>query len=119
MQRHDMIEAMRGPGLKGMAGEFDGPLTTGLQRQRTTMEILTHLLRKETTHRHAASIQYPMTAARLPVVKDIDAFRFEGTRSTKGWCVHCTAARSYPPGAISFWSAEQALEDPSGHRHHR
>lgn len=33
MQRHDMIEAMRGLGLKGMAGAFDDAVTTGLQRQ--------------------------------------------------------------------------------------
>jgi len=84
MQRHDMIEAMRGLGLKGMAGAFDDAVTTGLQRQRTTMEILTDLLRAEATHRHAASIRYRMAAARLPVVKDIDAFRFEGTPINEG-----------------------------------
>ncbi len=79
MQRHDMIDAMRGLGLKGMAGAFDEAVTTGLQRQRTTMEILTDLLRAEATHRHAASIRYRMTAAKLPMVKDLDAFHFEGT----------------------------------------
>ncbi len=79
MQRHDMIDAMRGLGLKGMAGAFDEAVTTGLQRQRTTMEILTDLLRAEATHRHAASIRYRMAAAKLPVVKDLDAFHFEGT----------------------------------------
>lgn len=84
MQRHDMIEAMRGLGLKGMAGAFDDAVTTGLQRQRTTMEILTDLLRAEATHRHAASIRYRMAAARLPVVKDIDAFQFEGTPINEG-----------------------------------
>ena len=84
MQRHDMIDAMRGLGLKGMAGAFDEAVTTGLQRQRTTMEILTDLLRAEATHRHAASIRYRMAAAKLPVVKDIDAFHFEGTPINEG-----------------------------------
>ena len=42
------------------------------------MEILTDLLRAEATHRHAASIPYGMAAAELPV-KNLDAFRFEGT----------------------------------------
>ncbi|OAN54800.1 IS21-like element helper ATPase IstB [Sphingobium sp. TCM1] len=79
MQRHDMIDTMRGLGLKGMAAAFDEAVTTGLQRKRTTMEILTDLLRAEATHRDAASIRYRMTAARLPVVKDLDAFHFEGT----------------------------------------
>ena len=49
---------------------FDEAVTSGLQRNRTTMEILTDLLRAEATHRHAASIRYRMSAAKLPVVKD-------------------------------------------------
>ena len=60
MQRHDMIDTMRGLGLKGMAAAFDEAVTTGLQRKRTTMEILTDLLRAEATHRDAASIRYRM-----------------------------------------------------------
>src|SRR3546814_335853 len=79
MQRHDMIDTMRSLGLKGMAAAFDEAVTTGLQRKRTTMEILTDLLRAEATHRDAASIRYRMTAARLPVVKDLERFSFEGT----------------------------------------
>jgi len=79
-----MIEAMRGLGLKGMAGAFDEAVTTGLQRQRTMMEILTDLLRAEATHRHTASIRYRMSAAKLPVAKDIDAFVFHGTPVNEG-----------------------------------
>jgi DNA replication protein DnaC len=84
MQRHEMIAAMGGLGLKGMAGAFDEAITTGLQRKRTTMEILTDLLRAEATHRHTASIRYRMTAARLPVAKDIDAFVFDDTPINEG-----------------------------------
>src|SRR3546814_9303054 len=47
-------------------------------RKRTIMEILTDLLRAEATHRDAASIRYRMTAARLPVVKDLERFSFDG-----------------------------------------
>ena len=79
MQRHEMIAAMSGLGLKGMAGAFDEAVTTGVQRKRTVMEILTDLLRAEAAHRHAASVRYRMGAAKLPVVKDLDAFVFEGT----------------------------------------
>ena len=79
MQRHEMIAAMSGLGLKGMAGAFDEAVTTGVQRKRTVSEILTDLLQAETAHRHAASIRYRMTAAKLPVIKDLDAFAFEGT----------------------------------------
>ena len=84
MQRHEMIAAMGGLGLKGMAGAFDEAVTTGLQRQRTAMEILTHLLQAEAAHRHAASIRYRMTAAKLPVLKDLDAFVFDGTPINEG-----------------------------------
>ena len=84
MQRHEMITAMGSLGLKGMAGAFDEAVTTGLQRKRTTMEILTDLLRAEATHRHTASIRYRMTAAKLPVAKDIDAFVFDGTPINEG-----------------------------------
>ena len=79
-----MIDAMRGLGLKGMAGAFDEAVTAGVQRQRTITEILTDLLRAEAAHRHAASIRYRMSAAKLPVVKDIDAFVFEGTPINEG-----------------------------------
>ena len=84
MQRHEMMTAMAGLGLKGMAGAFDEAVTTGLQRKRTTMEILTDLLRAEATHRHAASVRYRMSAARLPAVKDLDAFVFEDTPINEG-----------------------------------
>ncbi len=84
MQRHEMIAAMGGLGLKGMAGAFDEAVTTGLQRGRTVMEVLTDLLKAEAAHRHAASIRYRMSAAKLPVIKDLDTFIFEGTPIKEG-----------------------------------
>ena len=84
MQRHEMIAAMGGLGLKGMASAFDEAVTTGLQRDRTIMEVLTDLLQAEAAHRHAASIRYRMTAAKLPVIKDLDAFAFDGTPINEG-----------------------------------
>ena len=80
VQRHEMIAAVSGLGLEGMAGAFDEAVTTGVQRKRTVSEILTDLLQAEAAHRHAASIRYRMTAARLPVIRrHLDAFAFEGT----------------------------------------
>lgn len=96
MQRHEMIEAMRELGLRGMAGAFDEAVTTGLQRKRTTQEILTDLLRAEAAHRHAASMRYRMNAPKLPVVKDIDAFVFEGTPINEG-LVRSLHAGSFVP----------------------
>ncbi len=97
MQRHEMIAAMGNLGLKGMAGAFDEAVTSGVQRKRTAMEILTDLLRAEAAHRHAASIRYRMSAAKLPVVKDIDAFMFEGTPINEG-LVRSLHGGSFLPG---------------------
>ena len=97
MQRHEMIAALGGLGLKGMAGAFDEVVTSGIQRKRTAMEILTDLLRAEAAHRHAASIRYRMSAAKLPVVKDIDAFVFEGTLINEG-LVRSLHGGSFLPG---------------------
>ena len=97
VQRHEMIDAMRGLGLKGMAGAFDEAVTTGIQRNRTAMEILTDLLRAEAAHRHAASIRYRMSATKLPVIKDIDAFVFDGTPINEG-LVRSLQAGSFLPG---------------------
>jgi len=91
-----MITAMRDLGLKGMAGAFDEAVTAGVQRQRTTPEILTDLLRAEAAHRHSASIRYRMSAAKLPFVKDIDAFVFEGTPVNEG-LVRSLQAGSFLP----------------------
>ena len=97
MQRHEMIAAMANLGLKGMASAFDEAVTSGVQRKHTAMEILTDLLRAEAAHRHAASIRYRMSAAKLPVVKDIDAFVFEGTPINEG-LVRSLHGGSFLPG---------------------
>jgi DNA replication protein DnaC len=79
-----MIETLGQLGLKGMAGAFDDAVTTGLQRNRTTMEMLADLLRAETAHRQAASIRYRMSAAKLPVIKALSSFVFEGSPINQG-----------------------------------
>jgi DNA replication protein DnaC len=79
-----MIEVLGQLGLKGMAGAFDDAVTTGLQRNRTAMEMLSDLLRAETAHRQAASTRYRMTAAKLPVMKDLSSYVFEGSPLNQG-----------------------------------
>ena len=46
--------------------------------------MLADLLQAEAAHRHAASIRYRMTATRLPVIKDLSAFVFDGTPINEG-----------------------------------
>lgn len=84
MQRHEMIQALGDLGLKGMAGAFDEAVTTGLQRGRSAHEILADLIRAEGVHRQAASIRYRLTAAKLPIMKDLSAFSFQDTPINEG-----------------------------------
>ena len=84
MQRHEMIETLGQLGLKGMAQAFDQAVTSGIRRNRSAMEILTELLKAEAAHRQAASIRYRMTAAKMPVIKDLDSFVFTGTPINEG-----------------------------------
>ena len=84
MQRHEMIQVLGQLGLRGMACAFDDAVTTGLQRNRTAMEMLADLLKAETAHRQAAGVRYRMTAAKLPVMKDLAAFLFEGSPINQG-----------------------------------
>ena len=84
MQRHEMIETLGQLDLKGMAQAFDQAVTTGIRRNRSAMEILTELLKAEAAHRQAASIRYRMTAAKMPVIKDLDSFVFTGTPINEG-----------------------------------
>lgn len=79
MQRHEIVAALKGLGLKGMVTAFDDAVTNGIRRDRTIIEMLADLLRAETAYREAASIRYRMTAAKLPAIKDLDGFMFDGT----------------------------------------
>jgi len=84
MQRHEIVAALKGLGLKGMVTAFDDAVTNGIRRDRTIMEMLADLLRAETAHRESASIRYRMTAAKLPAIKDLDGFMFDGTPINEG-----------------------------------
>lgn len=84
MQRHEIVAALKGLGLQGMVTAFDDAVTNGIRRDRTIMEMLGDLLRAETAHRDAASIRYRMTAAKLPAIKDLDGFVFDGTPINEG-----------------------------------
>ena len=84
MQRHEMIQALGQLGLKGMVAAFDDAVTTGLQRNRTALEMLADLLKAAAAHRQAASIRYRITAAKLPAMKDLARFTFDGSPINEG-----------------------------------
>jgi len=67
-----------------MAGAFDEAVVQGLRRRRQVEEILADLLRAEALEREARSIRYRLGVAGLPVMKDLDAFRFDESPVNEG-----------------------------------
>lgn len=84
MRRHEIIETFGQLGLKGMAQAYDQAVTSGIRRGRSVTEILAELLKAEAAHRQAASIRYRMAAVKMPVIKDLDTFVFDGTPINQG-----------------------------------
>jgi DNA replication protein DnaC len=76
MQRHELIDLLKTLKLSGMVSTFDETLTQGIRRQLTTQEILGQLCQAEVVERKARSIRYQIGAARFPVPKDLDSFKF-------------------------------------------
>ena len=84
-----------------MVGVFDGAVTTGVQRKRIVTELLIDPLQAEAAHRHAASIRYRMTAAKLPVLKEFGApSPWKGRPSSPPSCAPALAAAT---STLSFW----------------
>ena len=84
MERHQLIEAMTGLKLHGMRASFDEIVGKGLNRREELYPLLASLIRAELNHRNARSINYRISGARFPVLKDVDAFVFEGTPVDEG-----------------------------------
>ena len=77
MQRHELISALGGLRLRGMAAAFDEAVVHGIRQRRTVEEILGELLRAEAAERQSRSIRYRLGIAGLPEMKDLDSFRFD------------------------------------------
>jgi hypothetical protein len=84
MERHQIIEAMTSLKLYGMRASFDESAGKGLNRRDELYPLLASLIRAELNHRNARSINYRISGARFPVLKDIDAFVFKSTPVDEG-----------------------------------
>ena len=84
MERHQLIEAMTGLKLYGMRASFDEIAGKGLNRRDELYPLLASLIRAELTHRQSRSINYRISGARFPVLKDLDAFVFRETPVDEG-----------------------------------
>jgi DNA replication protein DnaC len=79
MERHQIIDAMTGLNLYGMRASFDEIAGKGLARRDELYPLLGSLIRAELAHRQSRSINYRISGARFPVLKDLEAFIFEGS----------------------------------------
>ena len=58
---------------------MDEPLATALKRKHEPQRFVGDLLKAEISEKQARSIKYQLTVAKLPLAKDVEDFRFDGT----------------------------------------
>jgi DNA replication protein DnaC len=79
MERSQLFDLMGELKLYGMKAAFDEIMATAVKRQHEPQRIVGDLLKAEIGEKQARSIKYQLTIAKLPLAKDLDDFRFEGT----------------------------------------
>jgi hypothetical protein len=97
--------------LYGMKAAFDEIMATAVKRQHEPQRIVGDLLNAEISEKQARSIKYQLTIAKLPLAKDLDDFRFEGTHQRPRWRRIHRAATQRRAGR---WHWHR--QDPSCHR---
>lgn len=79
MERTVLFEIMGELKLFGMRASYDEIMGTAIKRQHEPPRIVGDLLKAEISEKHARSIKYQLTIAKLPLAKDVDDFAFEAT----------------------------------------
>ena len=75
MERTQIFDLMGELKLFGMRSAYDEVMSTGIKRQHEPSRIVGDLLKAEIAEKHARSIKYQMTIAKLPLAKDIERLR--------------------------------------------
>jgi DNA replication protein DnaC len=78
MERTQIFDLMGELKLYGMRSAYDEVMAAGVKRQHEPPQIVGDLLKAEIAEKHARSIKYQMTIAKLPLAKDIGDFDFDG-----------------------------------------
>jgi DNA replication protein DnaC len=79
MERTEVLDMMGALKLYGMKAAYDETLATALKRSHEPQRFVGDLLRAEISEKQARSIKYQLTAAKLPLAKDVDDFVFDST----------------------------------------
>jgi len=77
MERTQILDLMGELKLYGMRSAYDDIMAAGIKRQHEPPQIVGDLLNAEIAEKHARSIKYQMTLAKLPLAKDLDDFDFD------------------------------------------
>jgi DNA replication protein DnaC len=83
MERSQLFDLMGELQLYGMKAAFDEIMATAVKRQHEPQRIIGDLLTAEISEKHARSIRYQLSIAKLPLAKDLDDFQFDGTPINK------------------------------------
>ena len=79
MERTELLDLMGALKLYGMRASYDEVMAAAIKRQHEPPRVVGDLLKAEIAEKHARSIKYQMTIAKLPLAKDLDDFKFEGS----------------------------------------
>ena len=79
MERHQILELMGDLKLAGMRQAYDEVIADAIKRQYPVPRVVGDLLQAEIADKHARSIKYQMTIAKLPLAKEVAEFEFAGT----------------------------------------
>lgn len=79
MERHQILELMGDLKLAGMRQAYDEVIADAIKRQYPVQRVVGDLLQAEIADKHARSIKYQMTIAKLPLAKEVAEFEFAGT----------------------------------------
>jgi len=84
LERTQILDLMGELKLYGMRTAYDEVMATAIKRQHEPPRIVGDLLQAEIAEKHARSIKYQMTIAKLPLAKDLDDFSFDGAAINEG-----------------------------------
>ena len=78
-ERSEILEMMTTLQLAGMRAVYDEIVSVGIKRQHGVEKIVGALLAAEIAAKNARSINYQLTIAKLPLVKELAGLSFDGT----------------------------------------
>ena len=82
--RSEILEMMAALQLSGMRAAYDEIVSVGIKRQHSVEKIIGALLKAEIGAKQARSINYQMTIAKLPLVKELADLALAATPINSG-----------------------------------